>query len=159
MPHRSHLNPSTRAVAACAILVSAASCGGYGAVDVDPFTTEDGTAGTCSALLEDLPQVVDDAVRRDVSPAHVPAAAWGQPAIVLRCGVPMPAEYAPDAQLFDMDGIGWLPVEVDGGALFTSVDREVLVEVAIPDDYEPAADVLADLTDVVTEHLPERPFQ
>lgn len=133
-------------------------CGGYGDVDVDPFTTEDGTADICSALLDELPEVVDDAVRRDVSPADRPAAAWGQPAIVLRCGVPMPAAYAPDAQLLDVDGIGWLPIPADGGVLFSSVDREVRVEVAIPDDYDPAADVLTDLTGVVTDHLPERPL-
>lgn len=159
MPDRSYLSPAVRTFAAGVVVFLTASCGGYGAVDVDPFTTESDTADTCSALLDDLPQVVDDAIRRDVSPADLPAAAWGQPAIVLRCGVPMPAAYAPDAQLLDVDGIGWLPVEAEGGSLFTSVDRTVLVEVAIPDDYEPAVNVLTDLTDVLTEHLPERPFQ
>jgi len=139
-------------------VVLATSCAGFGDVEVDPFTVEDGTDSVCTDLLAALPEVVDDAVQRDVSPADLPAAAWGQPVIVLRCGVPMPAAYEPDAQLFDINGLGWLPVEAEGGTVFTSVDRDIRVEVAIPDDYDPPAEVLADLSQVLLDHLPERPL-
>jgi hypothetical protein len=138
---------------ACTSVV--AGCG-FGAVEVEPYEAEPGSSDVCAALLEDLPEVVDDAVRREVTPDSDLVAAWGQPAIVLRCGVPMPSSYRPDAQLFDVDGVGWLADEGEGGTFFTSADREVLVEVAIPDDYAPEAAVLTDLAPAILEHLPER---
>lgn len=137
----------------CALAL--AGCG-FGPVEVEPYEPEPGSSSVCESLLADLPEVVDDAVRRDVSPSDAGAAAWGQPAIVLRCGVAMPSSYRPDAQLLDVDGVGWLADEGEGGTFFTSVDREVLVEVAIPDDYAPEATVLADLADTVLAHVPER---
>lgn len=129
---------------------------GFGAVDVEPYTAEPGSTEVCSALIDDLPEVVDDAVRREIKPDSSLAAAWGQPAIVLRCGVPMPSSYRPDAQLFDVDGVGWLIDEGEGGTFFTVADRQVWVEVAVPDDYAPEANVLVDLAPAIREHVPER---
>ena len=137
---------STAALAGC----------GYGAVDVTPHEPEPASADVCAALHDALPDTVDDAVERDVDPSSEYVAAWGQPAIVLRCGVPMPPSYRPDAQLFEIDGVGWLPDEGDGGMFFTTVDREVLVEVAVPDDYAPEANVLADLASAILDTVPER---
>ncbi|TDD95609.1 DUF3515 domain-containing protein [Jiangella asiatica] len=134
-----------------------AGCG-FGAVDVTPYEPEPGSADVCAALLDELPETVDDAIRRDVSPESDTAAAWGQPAIVLRCGVPMPAAYRPDAQLYDVDGVGWLAEEGDGGTFFTAADREVLVEVSVPDDYAPEAGVLSELAPAILATVPERPL-
>jgi hypothetical protein len=129
---------------------------GFGAVEVPPYDPEPGTSPACTALSEALPDVVSDAVRRETEPAVPYVAAWGDPAVVLRCGVPLPAEYSPDAQLLDVDGVGWLPVDGAGGTFFTATDRAVHVEVAVPDDYAPEADVLADLAPAIIDAIPER---
>jgi Protein of unknown function (DUF3515) len=127
---------------------------GFGAVEIAPYEPEPGTSEACAALSEALPDVVSDAVRRDTEPAVPYVAAWGDPAVVLRCGVPLPAEYGPDSQLLDIDGVGWLPVDGEGGTFFTAADRVVHVEVAVPADYAPEADVLADLTPAILDTLP-----
>ncbi len=132
-----------------------AGCG-FGAVSVEPYEPQPGSEQTCAALLADLPNVVSDAVRRDVDPDTTLAAAWGQPAIVLRCGVPMPAAYQLDATLLDVGGVGWFAEEGQGGTFFTSTDRQVLVEVAVPGDYAPEGFVLDDIAPVVAEHFEER---
>jgi hypothetical protein len=106
-------------------------------------------------LLGDLPEVVSDAITRDVEPADLPAAAWGQPPIVLRCGVGLPPEYQPDAILTEIDGVAWLPSEGVGGTFFSTVDRDPVVEVAVPDDYDPAT-VLGDLGSSIEAHIPLR---
>nr|WP_246221290.1 DUF3515 domain-containing protein [Phytoactinopolyspora mesophila] len=129
---------------------------GFGAVSIEPHTAEAGSEETCTALLKDLPEVVSDAVRRDVAPEAALATAWGQPPIVLRCGVSMPSAYRPDTQLIDVGGVGWFAEEGDGGVFFTATDREVLVEVAVPDDYAPAGFVLDDISPTVASHIPER---
>lgn len=149
MSRRSHL---TLLLLGASLL---AGCG-YGAVDVEPYEPEPGSAEVCAALLDELPRTVDDAIERDVSPSSGTTAAWGQPAIVLRCGVPMPAAYQPDVQLYDVDGVGWLAEEGDGGTFFTAADRDVLVEVSVPDDYAPEAGVLADLAPAILATVPER---
>ncbi|WP_165368080.1 DUF3515 domain-containing protein [Phytoactinopolyspora endophytica] len=129
---------------------------GFGAVSVEPFEPEPGSSDSCTSLLDDLPETIGDAVRRDVDPDSVPAAAWGQPPIVLRCGVDLPAAYQLDAQLLDIDGVGWFAEEADGGTFFTATDRETMVEVAVPDDYAPEGLILQDLSLTIAEHIPER---
>ena len=144
MPRRPHL-----------ILLAAlvlAGCG-FGAVEVDPYDVMPGGDQACTELLGDLPEVVSDAVIRDVEPADLPAAAWGQPPIVLRCGVGLPPEYRPDAILTELDGVAWLPAEGVGGTFFATVDRDPIVEVAVPDEYDPAT-VLGDLGPSIARHLP-----
>jgi hypothetical protein len=153
VPRRPHLTLAALLLATGSTAL--AGCG-FGAVDVTPHEPEPGSADVCAALHDALPNTVDDAVERDVDPSSEYVAAWGQPAIVLRCGVAMPASYRPDAQLFEIDGVGWLPDEGDGGMFFTTVDREVLVEVAVPDDYAPEANVLADLASAILDTVPER---
>lgn len=153
MSRRSHLIGFglTGALGALAL----AGCG-FGAVEVAAYEPQPGAAEACAGLLDDLPETLEDAVHRDVTPSDLPVAAWGQPAIVLRCGVPLPSSYRPDAQLLDVDGVGWLAADGEGGTFFTAVDREVLVEVAIPDDYAPEAGILTALAPSILDHLPER---
>jgi hypothetical protein len=129
-----------------------AGCG-FGAVEVEPYDVLPGADEACAGLLEDLPEVVADAVTRDIEPAELPAAAWGQPPIVLRCGVGLPPEYQPDAILTEIDGVAWLPAEGIGGSFFSTVDRDPIVEVAVPDDYDPAT-VLGDLGPTIAANVP-----
>jgi hypothetical protein len=128
---------------------------GFGPVEIPAYDPEPGTSQACTALSGALPDVVSDAVRRDTEPASPHVAAWGDPAVVLRCGVPLPGDYSPDAQLLVVDGVGWLPVDGAGGTFFTTTDRVAHVEVAVPDDYAPEADVLADLAPAILDAVPE----
>jgi hypothetical protein len=147
VPGRPHLT----ATALGAILL-VGGCG-LGALDVEPHEPEPGSGQACAQLHEALPDVVSDAVRRDVEPHSEFVAAWGDPPVVLRCGVPLPSEYRPDAQLFDVEGVGWFPVDGAGGTFFTATDREPHIEVAVPDDYAPEAEVLADLAAAITSTI------
>jgi hypothetical protein len=42
----------------------------------------------CNAFLEDVPRRLDGEERRKVNPANSLGAAWGDPAIIVRCGRP-----------------------------------------------------------------------
>jgi hypothetical protein len=61
----------------------------------------------------------------------------------------------PTATVLEVDGVEWLPVPGEGGTFFTTVGRVAHVEVAVPDDYAPEADVLSDLTGPVTATVPQ----
>jgi hypothetical protein len=84
--------------------VTLAGCGG-GGVHVARFQPAQDQAAACRTLLEELPTSVADQPRRTVTGSSY-AAAWGDPAIVLRCGVPLPADFA-GAPCITRNGIGW----------------------------------------------------
>jgi hypothetical protein len=138
---------------ATAVAVSVSGCS-WGAVDVRSYQLQPSSEAICRSLVAALPEVVGDAVAREVSPDTGTTAAWGDPPIVLRCGVAQSEQYRPDSQLFEVDGVTWLPVEGRGGYFFTTIGRTANVEVAVPDAYAPEAQILTDLADVIHQHVP-----
>jgi hypothetical protein len=112
----------------------------------------------CQNLDRTLPSEVDGRDRRDPEPASALTAGWGDPAIILRCGVERPAEMSdPEADGVEADGVGWLlQKRADGSFRFTTTLRKAYVEVTIPKDR--TADGLAPLVDLapaVKKAIPE----
>jgi hypothetical protein len=66
-----------------------------------------GAETACTALLAALPDSVADQPRREVEPADAWGAAWGDPAIVLRCGGPAPAGFDDVAACTTVNGVDW----------------------------------------------------
>jgi hypothetical protein len=137
-----------------------AGCGGRpGPVHVATPSVSGTVRAQCSRLVAALPQQVAGQDRRDVTPAGAQAGAWGDPAVVLRCGVPRPAALRPTSYCFEIDHVGWLATQhgkavsvtspVQGTLDFTTIGRSVYVEVSVPDAYAPQADALADVAGAV----------
>ena len=119
---------------------------------VDTYPTTEDSALDCAALLGDLPPAVADQPRRLVVDSL--AGAWGDPPIILRCGVEKPAALKPDSQCHEVNNVGWLAEEQPDGWLFTTIGRKYYLSLEVPSDYDPAADALADVADLVRRHLP-----
>jgi len=102
----------------------------------------------CRGLDRVLPSEVDDQDRRDPEPASALTAGWGDPAIILRCGVVRPSKMNdPEADGVEVNGVGWLLEKQDDGSFrFTTTLRKVYVEVAIPKDR--TGDGMAPLVDL-----------
>ncbi len=109
----------------------------------------------CTALLADLPATVLDGKRRTVEPGAL-SAAWGKPAITLRCGVDKPPTLEPSSQCVEVNGVGWFAEQAPGGYLFTTIGRTAFVELAVPSDYAPEANALVDVAAAVTAHDPQQ---
>lgn len=144
--------PVRSRVGACAAVLALTGCSG--AVEVDVPTPDPGTASVCAELAGALPETVADQDVRSTDPDDVLTAAWGDPAIVLRCGVPDPAALEPTSQVFSVDGVEWFPEELTAGYVFTTYGRTANVEVTVPDDYSPEAGPLVDLADAVQQNVP-----
>ena len=134
------------------LLAGLAGCGGD--VHVDGFTVVAGDRAACRRLLSALPAKVADQSRRTTTGSRY-AAAWGDPAIVLRCGV-APAKGSAADPCITRNGIGWTvpPGEADDlGAdlLMTLAFRTPVVQVRVPASYRPngPSAVMADLDAVV----------
>jgi hypothetical protein len=53
--------------------------------------------------------------------------------VVLRCGLARPPELTPTAQLREISGVRWLPVQGEHAATWYLVDREVFVALTVPE--------------------------
>jgi len=156
---------SVVAVVVCALLATA--CGASTSLRVDPPEPSDEAADSaCRALVDVLPDELDGQERRDIDPPDQLSAAWGAPAIVLRCGVAEPEALEPTSACFEVSGVGWLAtqdgepadlgaVDVEGAVTFTTIGRAAYVEVSVPDTYQPAAAALAELAEPVGTAVPE----
>ena len=143
------------AAASSALLVAACS---PGAVDI-PAPELDGTeAAACAGLVRALPDRLADQERRGPDVTH--GAAWGDPAIVLRCGVAEPAGFDELSTCQVVNDVAWyIPEEQVTGEpvdiLMTTVGRRPNVELALPEEYFPPAAAMAQLSDALLEHSTE----
>ena len=110
----------------------------------------------CAHLLSALPDELDGdlARRRLATPAPSGAAAWGDPPVVLRCGVGRPAELTVTARLLDVSGVQFLQLSAAGTSSWLVVDRPVYVVVTMPADA--GSGPLQQLAEVITDTLPPR---
>jgi hypothetical protein len=112
--------------------------------------------GYCQALHEALPQQVMGLSRHDLKPRSELTAGWGNPAIVLRCGVPRPVvDDNPEADGVDVDGVGWSIERGSSGSFrLTTTLRQAYVEVTLPKKYAGELGPLTDLADAVKQTIP-----
>jgi Protein of unknown function (DUF3515) len=148
------------------ITVSAVACLSAAAVYAftsgtdDPLTVpvpDARTAAYCRALHADLPATVDGLTRHDLKPRSELTAGWGQPAIVLRCGVPRPEKILkdPEAGGVTVNGVGWVIEPRPHGVMrLTTTLRKAYVEVTLPKKYAGDVGPLTDLADAVKRAVP-----
>ena len=138
---------------ACLILAGGCTT----SVEVDPPELSGADAAACADLVDGLPDQVADELRRSVEPDDRAAAAWGDPPIVLRCGVPRPGGFDELSTCQITNGVAWyIPDEQITGAavdiVMTTIGRSPDVEVRIPADYFPPADAMVDLAPALKRH-------
>ena len=131
-----------------------AGCGG-GSVDVLPPSPTGAAEAACNRLSEALPEQISGLPARASEPESPYIRAWGDPAVVLRCGVSKPATLEPESQVIGVNRVEWLAEEQSSGYRFTTTGREAYVEVFVPDDYAPEVDPLVALAAPVKRAVPE----
>jgi Protein of unknown function (DUF3515) len=100
-------------------------------VDVPPVTPEANAA--CPGLMGALPLDLAGEPSRPVQSDSPFAYAWGDPPVVLVCGVDRPAGFTATASLIQINGVQWLVDTSDPGTtVWTAVDRPVYVRVTVP---------------------------
>ena len=109
-------------------------------VDIPAFPQVSGSSGACQAILRSLPTQINHQKQRKTTGSAF-GAAWGNPAIVLRCGVAEPTQFDPYASCLTVNGVDWFlegqVPSMDGtstpGALtITTVYRKPAISVVIP---------------------------
>ncbi|MEU9113642.1 DUF3515 domain-containing protein [Streptomyces sp. NPDC048483] len=110
----------------------------------------------CAELLDAVPDSVAGGKRRETDPSSPYTAAWGDPAMVLRCGVvPSKEMDNPRAPGGEIGGVGWMLENLpDGGHRCTTTLRKTYVEVTIPAKYGDVG-ALMDLAEAIKKTVPE----
>ena len=122
-------------------------------VQVPPVTPE--ADANCPALMGALPLELAGEQSRPVRSDSPYAYAWGDPPVVLVCGVERPAALEPTSPLIQINGVEWLVDTTDPDhIIWTAVDRPVYVQVTVPASVD-SAPVTA-LTTTIAEALPYR---
>lgn len=121
-------------------------------VAVDPPKTSDKVTDVCLAMSRQLPESVAEQSKRNVEPLDVRTAAWGDPPIVYRCGVAAPEGLTPTSVLASVNGVEWFPQEHTDGFVFTTVKREVNIQMTVPKAYSPEATALTEISDLIKQN-------
>ena len=140
-------------VVACLAALGVTAACSSGAVEVTGVTSTDVSstdASACKDLREALPERVDGLERRAVEPEDAYAAAWGDPPVVLRCGVHEPPAFDEYSSCQITNGVAWfIPDEQITGEpvdiTMTTVGRSPVVEVRLPAEHFPPANAMVDL--------------
>ncbi|MBL7255290.1 DUF3515 family protein [Paractinoplanes lichenicola] len=105
------------------------------------------TTQVCLAVTSQLPTELRGLTGRKVTAGPEQNAAWGEPAITLACGVKQPVMCERidggadgcvplDATMLAMDGVCWWAADGPATDVFTTMDREVAVQVSVPGSYQ-----------------------
>lgn len=138
-----------RGAVACALVLGVTACG---PPVIETGELSDADAQACRDLVADLPGTLLDEEAVEVEGDTAYGAAWGDPAIVLTCGVDaIDISQAPPCTV--VDGVGWVVPEEGGDeTTFVADGFRPRVRVVVPDDYAPEASALTELGPLVQEH-------
>lgn len=146
MSLRRPVTPWSRGVVLCLtaglpLLLAGCAVGPYAA---SPPPPSDDAAAACDELVAALPDTLAGQDRREVTGGADRVAAWGDPAIVLTCDVPLPDDFTDTSTCIEANGTGWyVPdsvLESDDETLdvtMTAVGFRPRIEVTLPGDYRP----------------------
>ncbi|MEU1819989.1 DUF3515 domain-containing protein [Streptomyces roseifaciens] len=153
-------------VVAAALLVAAGSSSTSGAAARTVPRPPGQQAAHCRALHAELPTTLAGLERGTTRPVSEFTAAWGQPAVLLRCGIPRPEVLTVGSKSFDRyapvwetGGVKWFVEQLPGGGVRCIVShRAAFVEVFVPKEHGgdgTGQTLLAELTAVIGATIPE----
>lgn len=127
------------AAATMGLSVTLAGCSrGEVPVSAAPLAAEP----ACQQAVEAFPEVVAGRVAQPVSEeAESSAAAWGNPAIVARCGVVPPGPTTDPC--LTVNEVDWVVQELDDGVALVTYGRTPALEILVPASYPQSADLVA----------------
>jgi Protein of unknown function (DUF3515) len=133
----------TRGAVACVLALLAAGCSSDPPqIDAPDLSAADAEA--CRSLVDALPETLDGHARVDATGDTAYGAAWGDPAIVLTCGVGRPLDFNDSSTCVAVNSAGWyVPDEIllsDDQTLdvtTTEMNHRPRVQLVVPGDYRP----------------------
>ncbi|MFC7493439.1 MULTISPECIES: DUF3515 domain-containing protein [unclassified Nocardioides] len=155
---------AARGVVVCAVAALLAGCSA-GPVEIDAPDLSSSDADACRRLVDSLPETLAGQERRETTGDSAYGAAWGDPAIIVTCGVGEPADLTAGANCVEVDDAAWfVPEDVmaaasegdqDVDVTATEVNHRPRIELRLPSDYRPDGfgNATGALTKVISREL------
>jgi Protein of unknown function (DUF3515) len=106
-------------------------------VEVPPVTPE--ADASCPAVMAALPLDLQGEPSRQVQSDSPYAYAWGEPPVVLICGVERPAGFTVGVSAIQINGVQWyVDISDPDTTVWTTVDRPVYIQVSLPAEVDSA---------------------
>ena len=130
----------TRVVGALVVGTLAVGTLGGCSSSVDVAVPAGAASEACVAAAAKWPKTVGGQSLRATSSSSDAVRAWGEPAIIARCGV---APIGPTTdQCVAVSGVDWVARQLTDGVRFTTYGRSPAIEVLVPTAYRPEPLVL-----------------
>ena len=123
-----------------------AACSGPVEIETPELTATDATA--CRAFIAALPDTVGDQDRVESEGEF--GAAYGDPPIVVTCGVGRPDHLMTNCT--SIDGVDWYFEETGERFIATTVGQQPAIEIVVPAEYDQTAPAQVDLGPAITAH-------
>ncbi len=133
-------------------------------VTAPPIKRDAAADRSCPSTLAGLPVKLAGLSRRAVaSSSGEYVVAWGEPPVIVQCGVPRPTGFVQTSQVIPVAGVQWFtpdqaPPKPPGTVAWTAVDRAVYVRVIIPTNYS-ADGVLGDVATAIRRAMGAQPLR
>jgi hypothetical protein len=130
-----------------------AASGTLALLHVDAPAPDPSADQPCTALFSKLPVQLEGDDPRQVQAPSPYVRAWGDPPVVLVCGVAEPAGFTATTQLIQINDVQWyVDTSSKDTTVWTAVDRPVYVQVRVPATADSSS--VTDLTVPVSQSLP-----
>lgn len=123
---------------------------------VDAVAPGDAGSALCTAASRAWPATVGRQKARAVSSRSPAVRAWGDPAIIARCGVVSPGPTTDEC--LSVDDIDWVAHQLSDGVRFTTYGRSPAIEVLVPRAYETPGGLLPAFT-AAARAIPQGPHR
>ena len=135
-------------------MAALSGCAGHGTVSVTPPSPPGAVAIACARLVNYLPSMLDGHRSRVVQPRSPLVHAWGSPPIILRCGVPEPADYDPGSpQTATVDGVIWFQRIGSKSVTWTAIRHDADLELIVPTSYGAQGGFLVELGKAIRQTI------
>ena len=128
---------------------------------MSPPAPSGAVAERCAQLGDVLPQRLESLKPRVISPRSPLVHAWGSPAVVLTCGVSVPAGYAASSsEVTNVNGVNWYQQPGDKTVTWTAIrpgviaHQPIFARLEVPTRYQVQGAFLVDLAAPLKTALP-----
>lgn len=112
-------------------------------------------APACASASEHWPTQILGEAPTETEPSDPTVIAWGDPAVIARCGMPAPGPT--QNQCITVNGIDWVAEDLGDGTKLTTFGREPAIEVLVPEEHGPAP-LLLPAFEKAAEQLPTNDY-
>jgi hypothetical protein len=142
-----------------AVVALAVSACGKEPVTIPTLRLTAADQAVCQRVTNALPGSVAGQDRRHTQPAEALGGAWGDPPIVLECGVGVPRGFTRTAACQEADGVGWFVPDravndTSADVVMSTAGYRPVLQVTVPASYRPngVAAAMVQLAPVVKQY-------